>query len=91
MIPKITFILVVCILVAHVSTIGIPLNPMVSRCMIAYTDDNYETLKLDIKFPALPDQVNGEVYQIEIFNTETHETLFETIANGRYRKEMDLD
>ncbi len=40
---------------------------------------------------ALPDQVNGEVYQIEIFNTETHETLFETIANGRYRKEMDLD
>lgn len=45
-------------------SIGIPLNPMISRCMIAYTDDNYETLKLDIKFPVLPDQVNGEVYQI---------------------------
>lgn len=57
-------------------SIGIPLNPMISRCMIAYTDDNYQTLKLDIKFPVLPDQVNGEVYQIEIYNTETHQKLY---------------
>lgn len=64
---------------------------MIGRCMVAYTDDNYETLKLDVKFPALPDQVNGEVYQIEIYNTETHQSLYESIPNGRYRKEMDLD
>lgn len=64
---------------------------MISRCMVAYTDDNYETLKLDVKFPVLPDQINGEVYQIQIYNTETHQTLYESIPNGRYRKEMDLD
>jgi hypothetical protein len=27
--------------VSLVNSIGIPLNPMVSRCMIAYTDDNF--------------------------------------------------
>lgn len=79
------------VLIISTTSIGVPLNPMIGRCMIAYTDDNYETLKLDIKFPALPDQVAGEVYQIEIYNTETHQTLYETITNGRYRKEMDLD
>jgi hypothetical protein len=52
------------ILIISSTSIGVPLNPMIGRCMIAYTDDNYETLKLDIKFPALPDQVAGEVYQI---------------------------
>lgn len=74
------------LLLSLANSIGIPLNPLISRCMIAYTDDNYETLKLDVRFPVLPDQVNGEVYQIEIYNTETHQTLYETVPNGRYRK-----
>lgn len=60
MIRLISFFLLIC----YSLSIGVPLNPMISRCMIAYTDDNYETLKLDVKFPELPNQVNGEVYQI---------------------------
>ncbi len=28
-------------LVVYTASIGVPLNPMISRCMIAYTDDNY--------------------------------------------------
>lgn len=47
------------LLIMYASTIGIPLSPMIQRCMIAYTDDNYETLKLDVKLPALPEQING--------------------------------
>lgn len=47
------------LLVTYALSIGIPLNPMVARCMIAYTDDDYETLKLDVKFPELPNQING--------------------------------
>lgn len=78
-------------ILAVAAGIGVPLTPMVSRCMVAYTDDSYETLKLDVKFPPIPNQVEGEVYQIEIYNTETHQTLYESIANGKYRKEMDLD
>jgi hypothetical protein len=58
------FLFTVALLAVSTSTIGIPLSPMVSRCMIAYTDDNYETLKLDVKLPTLPEQVNGEAYQI---------------------------
>lgn len=87
MIRLVSFLFLVC----YSLSIGVPLNPMINRCMIAYTDDNYETLKLDVKFPELPDQVNGEVYQIQIYNTETHQSMFQTIANGRYRKELDLD
>jgi hypothetical protein len=56
-------------------SIGIPLNPMQTRCMMAYTDDNYETLKLDVMFPGLPEQGSHEVYQIQIENTETHQVL----------------
>lgn len=47
------------LLAIYGTAIGIPLSPMIQRCMIAYTDDNYETMKLDVKLPALPDQVNG--------------------------------
>lgn len=57
MIFKLTFL--IAILFVYSNSIGIPLNPMIQRCMIAYTDDNYETLKLDVNFPALPNQVNG--------------------------------
>jgi hypothetical protein len=62
----ITEILIIASLTLLGSPIGIPLNPMQTRCMIAYTDDNYETLKLDVKFPPLPDQTSNEVYQIQI-------------------------
>lgn len=58
------FLLALALLAVSTRAIGIPLSPMVSRCMIAYTDDNYETLKLDVKLPTLPEQVNGEAYQI---------------------------
>jgi hypothetical protein len=58
------FLFTLALLAVSTSAIGIPLSPMVSRCMIAYTDDNYETLKLDVKLPTLPEQVNGEAYQI---------------------------
>lgn len=57
MVFKLTFL--IAILFVYSNSIGIPLNPMIQRCMIAYTDDNYETLKLDVNFPALPNQVNG--------------------------------
>lgn len=58
------FLILLAFIIDTARTIGIPLSPMITRCMIAYTDDNYETLKLDVKLPALPDQVNGEAYQI---------------------------
>jgi hypothetical protein len=61
--------IILTLLIFSISSIGIPLNPMQPRCMIAYTDDNYETLKLDVKFPVIPDQINTEAYQIQIYNT----------------------
>lgn len=72
-------------------SIGLPLTGTQPRCMIAYTDDAYETLKLDVSFPELPGQVNGEVYQISLYNTETNEVKTDSIANGKYLRELTLD
>lgn len=58
---------------------------------MAYTDEALETLKLDIHFPPLPDQTEGEQYQVSITSTETSETTSETIPNGNYKKEVTVE
>lgn len=77
MIQKLS-ILILALLATQIYSIGIPIYPMNPRCLIAYTDDQLETLKLDINFPQLPNQVNGEMYQITVFNTETRESSIDT-------------
>ena len=42
---------IVMMLVASAVGIGLPLVDNSPRCMIVYTDDEYETLKLDVIFP----------------------------------------
>lgn len=69
-----------------VCNISIPLSPMQSRCMIGYTYDEDENLKMDVTLPPIPEQKPNESYQISIFNTETHETSYESISNGVFRK-----
>lgn len=46
---------------------------------------------MDVNLPPIPDQKAGENYQISIYNTETHETNYETISNGVFRKEIQMD
>ena len=58
---------------------------------MAYTDEALETLKLDIHFPPLPDQTDGEQYQVSITSTETAETTSDTIVNGNYKKEVSVE
>ena len=67
-------------------SIGLPLIDNNQRCTIVYTDDESETLKLDVIFPELPGQVNGEVFQITVTDTETNRGSGDRIANGKYRK-----
>lgn len=52
-------LLITALLVATAASLGLPLVDSNPRCMIAYTDDPSETLKLDVYFPMLPNQVNG--------------------------------
>ena len=42
---------------------------MQPRCMIGYTYDEDENLKMDVTLPPIPDQKQGENYQISIYNT----------------------
>jgi len=53
------WVFILCNLLNLTIQIGIPLFPHIKRCMVAYTDDNYETLKLDIQFPKLEDQLES--------------------------------
>ena len=64
------------LMVSSVVSISIPLSPMQQRCMIGYTYDEDENLKMDVNLPPIPDQKAGENYQISIYNTETHETTY---------------
>ena len=62
-------VLYITLIVAITHSISIPLSPMQPRCMIGYTYDEDENLKMDVTLPLLPDQKQGENYQISIYNT----------------------
>ena len=66
MTPK---ILILCLIISQIYCVGVPLMTRKSRCMMAYTDEELETLKLDIYFPPLPNQVEGEQYQVSVTST----------------------
>ena len=83
--------LLLCLIISQIYCVGVPLMTRKSRCMMAYTDEALETLKLDIHFPPLPDQTDGEQYQVSITSTETSETTSETIVNGNYKKEVTVE
>ena len=61
--------LIFSILIALCTSIYIPLSGQVSRCMIVYSVGESETVKVDINFPTLPNQIAGEVYQLSWTNT----------------------
>jgi hypothetical protein len=54
-----TAILITLLLCAEISCISIPLVQNTNRCMIVYTSSPEENLILDMKFPKIPNQVNG--------------------------------
>lgn len=60
------------IIVVHAG-IMLPLTHTGPRCMVTNTVGDAETIKLDIKFPPLPNQSPGEGYYISWRNTETEE------------------
>ena len=62
-------VILITLLLAITNSISIPLSPMQPRCMIGYTYDEDENLKMDVTLPPLPDQKQGENYQISIYNT----------------------
>ena len=41
---------------------------------------------MDVNLPPLPGQTPNEIYQISTYNTETHETTYENITNGVFKK-----
>ena len=49
-------VIVILGLVGVCHSIFIPLNGRIPRCMIVYSVGESETVKLDLNFPALPDQ-----------------------------------
>ena len=84
-------LILLALLCASACTVGIPLTYRLPRCMMAYTDEQLETLKLEISFPTLPEQREEEFYHISLTNTETQYTQYEKINNGIFKKEFSVD
>jgi hypothetical protein len=58
------------IFVINVTCITIPINRFKSRCMIIYSSDENENIKLDLKLPPIKEQTSQEYYIMTIHNTE---------------------
>ena len=53
-----------------VSPIYVPLSSNVERCMVAFSFGQTETLKLELRFPAVPKQEDyNEYYLVTLKNT----------------------
>lgn len=82
------FLWIIC--VVAVTGIYIPLGKGTNRCMIVYSVGESETMKLEINFPPIPDQLPDERFLVEIKNTESNEVSVEEVQAGKFRKELDL-
>lgn len=50
-------------------SITIPLTGTKPRCTISYTNDQSESLKLEVDFPVMNNQQQNESYLVSIYNT----------------------
>ena len=57
------------LLISQVLTIGFYLQPGMPKCIIVYTVGESETVKISAIFPAIPDRLSDELYEILIKNT----------------------
>jgi len=64
------------------AAIFLPLTPRRPRCMMVYSIGEAETVKFDINLPELPNQSSSELYSLALRNTETEETIVDTLSSG---------
>ncbi len=77
-------------LTVTVCSITLPILPGQTRCMVVYTIEEDENLKLHLNFEELPNQTNDETYQITLTNTEDNTATRDTVTNGHYKEELIL-
>lgn len=53
--------------------------------MIVYAFGEKETIKLDMKFPPIPNHQPDEVYEVFYKNTDTNETHYENVQPGNFK------
>lgn len=78
-------LLIAALLVLHLHCIIVPLQNNHPRCMIVYAFGEKETIKLDMKFPPIPNHQPDEVYEVFYKNTDTNETHYENVQPGNFK------
>ena len=79
-----------CLGVAMVTGITIPVDSMRDRCMVVFATRPEDYLKIDIKFPKFQDQGDNDYYSIVLTNTETHTDETFSVKEGTFRREIQL-
>lgn len=59
------------VLILSVYSLNVPLRDNQARCMLVFTYGGQDTVKIDMKFPPIPQRQAEEYYQIGWRNTET--------------------
>jgi hypothetical protein len=77
------------LLLAVVGCIKVPLNANQERCMVVFTYDASDSIKLHLKFPKAKDQKDNEFWYVSIENTKTMQRETKEIPHGNYRHEIE--
>jgi hypothetical protein len=78
------------LLLCSTVALEIAVTSSLPRCMIVYTTNEDDFLKIDIKFPKIHSVDAKNYYIIELKNTETEDVEKWTIEMGTLRKEIQL-
>ena len=73
-------LLLVSVMVLSVWGLNVPLRDSQPRCMLVFTYGGQDTVKIDMKFPPIPQRQAEEFYQIGWRNTETKESTYDTLV-----------
>lgn len=83
-------LLAIAALLAVCLSISIPVTSQKDKCMVVYSRDTEDYLKIDVKFEKFTGQTDQEYYLVNLHNTETHHIESFNVTEGLFRREIQL-
>ena len=83
-------ILTLAILLVTTHSISIPVNSQADKCMMVFSADTEDYLKIDLKFDKFTGQTETEYYRVLLIDTETNSEQEFNVTDGLFRREIQL-
>lgn len=83
-------ILTLALLAITTHAISIPVNSQTDKCMMVYSSNSEDYLKIDLKFDKFNGQTETEYYRVLLIDTETNSEQAFNVTDGLFRREIQL-